>query len=65
MDEGGYPQLELFGSSEVPPRGPSEVELTLAQLEPDHMTPMDALMAIARLKDLLTLEDEDADEPGH
>jgi DNA mismatch repair protein MutS len=43
------PQLEMFVAQ--PPK--SEVEATLRELELDHMTPLEALTTLARLKSLL------------
>ena len=43
------PQMPLF-ESKVPPR--SEVEATLQALDIDRMTPVDALVTLARLRDL-------------
>lgn len=52
LDSAGRAQLELFAS--VEPSKPSEVEATLRQLDVDHMTPVDALVALARLKGMLS-----------
>jgi DNA mismatch repair protein MutS len=50
VDERGTPQLDLFvQKTEVR----SEVEETLRHLDVDQLKPVDALLALARLKDLL------------
>ena len=46
----GVPQLELFAAR---PAAPSAVEATLRELEIDHMTPVQALLALSQLKALL------------
>lgn len=54
LDESGSPQLELFvtlPANEV--IKDSEVEKTLAALDVDRMTPVEALMTLSRLKGLL------------
>ena len=55
LDGGGRAQLDLFGQpvDSHAERPPSEVERTLAQLDIDRMRPVDALVALARLRDLL------------
>jgi DNA mismatch repair protein MutS len=53
IDAEGRAQLDLFGSAEAPPPAPSVVEETLAELDVDRMTPVDALVALARLKGML------------
>jgi DNA mismatch repair protein MutS len=53
IDAEGRAQLDLFGSAEAPPPVPSVVEETLAELDVDRMTPVDALVALARLKGML------------
>ncbi len=52
LDAEGRAQLELFTAAPVAP-SPSEVEATLRELDLDRMTPLDALVALARLRDLL------------
>lgn len=47
------PQLEMF-STKPPP--PSAVETTLRELDVDHMTPVQALLALSSLKALLSNE---------
>ncbi len=47
------PQLEMFATR---PAGPSSVETTLRELDVDHMTPVQALLALASLKALLSNE---------
>ena len=59
----GKGQLGLFSRRPAaappsPPREPSHVERELAALDLDRMTPIDALVALARLKALLTPEEE-------
>ena len=49
VDASGRVQLELFGGA----AGPSAVESTLAELDVEQLTPMDALLALARLKGML------------
>ena len=54
LDPSGRPQLELFQPASAPaPTAPSVVERTLAELELDRMTPLDALNALAQLRQLL------------
>lgn len=54
VDSKGRAQLDLFvPASEVPEPEPSEVERTLAELDVERMTPVDALVALSRLKALL------------
>jgi DNA mismatch repair protein MutS len=53
VDEAGKAQLSLFVPASEAVRGPSEVERTLAELDVDRMTPLDALVALARLRGLL------------
>ncbi len=43
------PQLALF----VPATQPNEVEATLRAIEPDRMTPLEAIVALAKLKSML------------
>ncbi len=45
------PQLDMFATAE--PRQDSEVEATLRALDPDRMPPVEALVALARLKGML------------
>jgi DNA mismatch repair protein MutS len=45
------PQLELFAAR---PAAPSPVETTLRELEVDHLTPVQALVALSQLKALLS-----------
>jgi len=47
------PQLEMFATR---PPAPSSVETTLRELDVDHMTPVQALLALASLKALLSNE---------
>ena len=62
------PQLDLFGGPVAPPpaapepaasplplatREPSEVERALGELDPERMTPIEALVALSKLKTLL------------
>ena len=49
------PQMPLF---EAPSAQPSEVEATLRALDVERMTPVDALVTLARLRDLAR-DDED------
>ena len=51
QDREGRPQLDLFAAPAPPP--PSAVEETLRELDIDHLTPVDALVALARLKKML------------
>ncbi|MEC7523940.1 MAG: DNA mismatch repair protein MutS [Myxococcota bacterium] len=48
----GKSQLELF-SAPAAPAEPSEVEKTLAQIDVDRLRPLDALVTLSRLKELL------------
>ena len=48
----GKSQLELFAGPATPAE-PSEVEKTLAQVDVDRMRPLDALLTLSRLKDML------------
>ncbi|AKF06603.1 DNA mismatch repair protein MutS [Sandaracinus amylolyticus] len=54
------PQLDLFGVAQPatesvapPPPEPSEVERALRELDPDRMTPIEALVALSKLRSLL------------
>ncbi len=47
------PQLEMFSTR---PPAPSSVETTLRELDVDHLTPIQALLALASLKALLSNE---------
>ena len=49
------PQMPLF---EAPPPPESEVEATLQALDIERMTPVDALVTLARLRDLARRDDE-------
>lgn len=49
------PQMPLF---EAPPAPDSEVEATLRALDVERMTPVDALVTLARLRDLARRQDE-------
>jgi DNA mismatch repair protein MutS len=49
------PQMPLF---EAPPPPASEVEATLQALDIERMTPVDALVTLARLRDLARRDDE-------
>ncbi len=49
------PQMPLF---EAEPASPSEVEATLLALDVERMTPVDALVTLARLRDLARHDDE-------
>ncbi|MEO0321810.1 MAG: DNA mismatch repair protein MutS [Myxococcota bacterium] len=51
VDAAGRAQLELFAAPA--PREASAVERRLAELDPNRMTPLEALEALARLKELL------------
>jgi len=51
VDERGTPQLDLFVPAGAAKK--SEVEETLRNLDVDQLKPVDALVALARLKDLL------------
>ncbi len=55
LDQQGRAQLELFAAAPPPPE-PSAVLDTLAALEPDRMTPVDALVALSRLRQMLEAE---------
>ena len=48
----GSAQLDMF-TPPAPPAMPSEADVTLRSLDIDRMTPVEALVALARLKDLL------------
>lgn len=48
----GKGQLDLFAAPAAP-REPSEVERTLAELDVDRLRPVDALLMLARLKEML------------
>ena len=60
VDAEGKAQLSLFGApgAVVAERGPSEVERTLAELDVERMTPLDALVALARLRGMVGGEGE-------
>ena len=45
-------QLELFGGGAAPPE-PSAIEETLRGLDVERMTPVDALVALHRLRGML------------
>ena len=51
----GVAQIQLF---ETPPPPDSEVEATVRALDIERMTPVDALVTLARLRDLTRREDE-------
>jgi DNA mismatch repair protein MutS len=51
LSPGGCAQLEIFPAAPQP-RRESELEATLRALELDRMTPLDALLALHRLKQL-------------
>ncbi|MCB9614330.1 MAG: DNA mismatch repair protein MutS [Sandaracinus sp.] len=55
VDPKGRVQLELFGSVSAPaePAPESEVEKTLRELDVERMTPVEALVALARLRAML------------
>lgn len=53
VDAEGRVQLELFSAVPLPPPEPSLVESTLAQLDVDTMTPVQALVALSQLKVML------------
>ena len=57
VDEAGKAQLSLFVPASEAVRGPSEVERTLAELDVDRMTPVDALVALSRLRGLLARQE--------
>jgi DNA mismatch repair protein MutS len=46
-------QLEIFAPVGAEPRRESEIEATLRALDIDRMTPVDALVALARLKQMM------------
>jgi DNA mismatch repair protein MutS len=49
----GQPQVDLFAASAIEPsREPSALEIALAQLQPDTLSPREALEALYRLKAL-------------
>jgi DNA mismatch repair protein MutS len=50
-DAGNSPQLEIFAPA--PAEAESEAEATLRALDIDRMTPVDALLALSRLKQML------------
>ncbi len=52
IDASGRAQLELFAAP-VPAPQPSAVEQALRELDPDRLRPIEALMELARLRDLL------------
>ena len=55
----GKGQLDLFAraaTAQDAVRGPSEVEKTLAQIDVDRLRPIDAILTLARLKELLSSE---------
>ena len=56
LDGRQSPQMKLF-EPETPSQ--SELERTLSELDTDLMTPVDALVTLARLKDLAAKPDED------
>lgn len=53
IDAEGRAQLDLFAALDPEPPKPSPVEETLAALDLDRMTPLDALVALHRLKSML------------
>ncbi len=53
VDAAGEPQMELFSTQAPQPVQPSEVERTLRELDPERMTPLEALVALARLRGML------------
>ncbi|MBX3251125.1 MAG: DNA mismatch repair protein MutS [Myxococcales bacterium] len=53
IDAKGRAQLELFASAPPAPPPPSPVEEALRGLEVERMTPVDALVALARLRQML------------
>jgi len=58
VDAQGRAQLDLFAAPPEPVvAAPSEVERTLAALDVDNMTPVEALLALSRLKQLQTASD--------
>jgi DNA mismatch repair protein MutS len=61
VDAQGKAQLELFGPSTGQDRGPSEVERTLQELDVQHLTPVQALVTLERLKQMAG-EGEASDE---
>jgi DNA mismatch repair protein MutS len=54
VDDAGRAQLDLFAPEKT---RPSEVERTLRQLDIDQLKPVDALVALSRLRDLLEAEE--------
>jgi DNA mismatch repair protein MutS len=52
-EEGARPQIPLF---DPPTRPSSDVEATLRALDIEHMTPVDALVTLARLRNLAKRE---------
>ncbi|MEM9070972.1 MAG: DNA mismatch repair protein MutS [Myxococcota bacterium] len=56
VDAAGNAQLELFVAAPVAEPEPSEVERTLRELDVDHMTPVEALLALSRLYKMLDRE---------
>ena len=58
VDAAGKAQLELFSAPPPEPK-PSKVDKTLAELDVNAMTPVDALLALARLKKMV----DDGKEP--
>ena len=62
VDDEGKAQLSLFAPpASAAPRGPSELEKTLAALDVDRMTPVDALVALARLRGMLASDTLDTE----
>ncbi len=55
-NEAPKPQLPLFGGSTRPV---SEVDATLRALDVERMTPVDALVTLARLRDLAGVDDDE------
>jgi DNA mismatch repair protein MutS len=51
LDARGRPQLDLFGKSEAD--RPSELVRTLENLDVDEMRPVDAIVALSRLKEMV------------
>ena len=51
VPQDGHGQLDMFEQVAVP--APSEVEVTLRALDLDRMTPIEAMVALARLKDMI------------
>lgn len=58
VDASGRAQLELFAAPPPAPK-PSKVEQTLAELDVNALTPVDALLALARLKTMVDDGNED------